>query len=418
MIKKLEYCTYFLAILFPLTYLIGTGFVNSISILIAIVGFFILINKSFLSTLKSYPILFVYIIFCIVLIISSLFSDQILYSISKSLAYSLYFFFLYAFFEVIKNYKETFLLNFFKILLIVNFILILSVIYELIIKDFNLSLQLTGIFEKKILGIIVLKIVFLKIGLLLHFHNKFKENIFKFLYFYIILSSLILILLSQHRTSFYLFLLGLFIFFIFNKKTLKINISITLISFFVLLMMGLVFDSILYKSFFLNVINSIFVNNKIYLFSEHYNGHYISAFKMFIHNPINGIGPNLFRFECLDEKYIYIYKSFIDDSNIFRELNSCSTHPHNFYIQLLAETGIFGFLIFLSFFIYIFYLMTNLIFKKSVNNNILLFCSLISLFLSFFPFVPSLNFFNSWATSLSLIPLAFVIVLNSSDFRK
>ena len=113
---------------------------------------------------------------------------------------------------------------------------------------------------------------------------------------------------------------------------------------------------------------------------------------MFIHNPINGIGPNLFRFECLDEKYIYIYKSFIDDSNIFRELNSCSTHPHNFYIQLLAETGIFGFLIFFSFFIYFFYLMTNLIFKKSVNNNILLFCSLISLFLSFFPFVPSPNF--------------------------
>ena len=39
MTKKLEYCTYFLAIFFPLTYLIGTGFVNSISILIAIVGF-------------------------------------------------------------------------------------------------------------------------------------------------------------------------------------------------------------------------------------------------------------------------------------------------------------------------------------------------------------------------------------------
>jgi len=418
MIKKFEYYTYLLAVLFPFTYLIGTGLVNSISILIAIFGFILMINKPFLSILKLYPILFFYIIFSIVLILSSLFSNQILYSMSKSLPYFLYFFFLYAFFEVIKNYKETFFFNFFKILLTINLILILSVIYELIVNDFDLRLQLTGIFEKKILGIIVLKIVFLKIGLLLHFHSKFNENLFRFLYFYIIISSLILILLSQHRTSFFLFVFGLLIFFIFNKKTFKINLLISLFLFFVLLIMSLVFDNILYKSFIINVIDSIFINNKIYLFSEHYNGHYISAYKMFVHNPFNGIGPNLFRFECLDEKYIYIYKSFTDAFNIFRELNSCSTHPHNYYIQLLAETGIFGFLIFLSFFIYIFYLLVNLILIKSINNNILLFSSLISLFLSFFPFVPSLNFFNSWSTTLSFIPLAFVIVLNSSNLKK
>ena len=38
---------------------------------------------------------------------------------------------------------------------------------------------------------------------------------------------------------------------------------------------------------------------------------------MFIHNPINGIGQIYFVL-ILDEKYIYIYKSFIDDSTIFR----------------------------------------------------------------------------------------------------
>ena len=32
--------------------------------------------------------------------------------------------------------------------------------------------------------------------------------------------------------------------------------------------------------------------------------------------------------------------------------NSCSTHPHNIYLQLLAENGLMSFLLILGFFIY------------------------------------------------------------------
>ena len=53
---------------------------------------------------------------------------------------------------------------------------------------------------------------------------------------------------------------------------------------------------------------------------------------MFKDKPIVGHGSGLFRFLCEDDKYY------------FNSL-SCSTHPHNFYIQLLAENGILGLLI-------------------------------------------------------------------------
>ena len=49
----------------------------------------------------------------------------------------------------------------------------------------------------------------------------------------------------------------------------------------------------------------------------------------------------MFRVICKDEKYA-------------TGVTPCMTHPHNFYIQLLAETGIIGFLFLFSALIYVF----------------------------------------------------------------
>ena len=64
----------------------------------------------------------------------------------------------------------------------------------------------------------------------------------------------------------------------------------------------------------------------------------MSAYKMFIDNKFFGKGVKMFRKLCSKKEFEY-------------DEWSCTSHPHNTYFQLLAETGIFGFLLVFTIFI-------------------------------------------------------------------
>ena len=55
---------------------------------------------------------------------------------------------------------------------------------------------------------------------------------------------------------------------------------------------------------------------------------------MFLDNKVMGVGVKNFRNICRDPRY-HINKN---DEN-----EHCFSHPHNTYLQILAETGIIGF---------------------------------------------------------------------------
>ena len=76
---------------------------------------------------------------------------------------------------------------------------------------------------------------------------------------------------------------------------------------------------------------------------------------MFYDKPIFGIGTNLFNDQCNKEKY---YTEF-----------GCGSHPHNYYFQLLAELGLFGFLFLFIFFSYFFLIGLKQLFYKYKSNS-------------------------------------------------
>ncbi len=133
-------------------------------------------------------------------------------------------------------------------------------------------------------------------------------------------------------------------------------------------------------------------------YSPHHEEHYISALKMFVDKPLFGVGTNTFRFKCENPEYIY--------------KRSCSTHPHNFYIQILAELGFVGFIFISTFFLYLTFIGIKQFFfliksnkTKQIPFEFLLYPMI--LFIYWWPLIPNMSFYNNWNNVLIMLPLGF-----------
>ena len=134
-------------------------------------------------------------------------------------------------------------------------------------------------------------------------------------------------------------------------------------------------------------------------YSKIHEEHYVSAFKMFFNKPIFGVGTNTFRYEC--KKYKYRYKD-----------HYCSSHPHNFYIQILAELGVIGFLFLVTFILYLTNIGLRQLFfmirsnrSKKISFDKFLFAMI--LFVFWWPVIPHMSFYNNWNNVLIMLPLGF-----------
>ena len=139
-------------------------------------------------------------------------------------------------------------------------------------------------------------------------------------------------------------------------------------------------------------------NLKFYFFSPTHHNYYLTSINIFLDNKVFGSGPKSFRNLCKDEKYL---------------INnwSCSNHPHNYYIQLLSETGIVGFL----FMIFFYLTFVKILFKNIVSQNMNIYSKnfnvimIGAILINFLPFVPTGNFFNNWISILSYLPIIYLV---------
>lgn len=91
--------------------------------------------------------------------------------------------------------------------------------------------------------------------------------------------------------------------------------------------------------------------------------HYITSHAIFKDNIFFGSGVKSFREICKKEEYQahLIFKKYgIEKEKV--TYYGCSTHPHNFYLEILSETGLIGFIIFITLLYFIIF--HNLIINK------------------------------------------------------
>lgn len=269
------------------------------------------------------------------------------------------------------------------------------------------------------------------------FALKFLIKPFKnknLIYFFLsLIFSFIIILITGDRSPLISFLIALLFFFIFEKNTRKYFIRLSFTFFFA----GLVtiFMNIHVYERYVSVGKALLdidqpkkeklmdtVNNEKNIkklnsnqsssvkliqtfYDTHWGAHYLAAIEMFKEKPLIGHGYKSFRNIC--KKYDYINSKSVN--------NRCSTHPHNYVLQLLAETGIIGFLLFCLFLISTLLRAIN---YRSIENKAL-FIFLFGVFISFlFPIKPGGSIFSTMNSFYMFYILGWVLYSsNYNDIR-
>ncbi len=108
---------------------------------------------------------------------------------------------------------------------------------------------------------------------------------------------------------------------------------------------------------------------------------YLLSYKMFLNNPITGIGINNFKYLC---DYDETYKNMMINYD-------CASHPHNIYIQWLSEGGI---IVFISFIIYLLVLITFIL--KNDGEKKYKIISLIIILSMFWPIMSTGSLIKNW----------------------
>lgn len=351
-------------------------------------------------------------IFWITIVSSSLLSSDVFYSLETSFFYIRFGFFALSTWFLLKINPKI-IIYFFYVLIFCFLILICDGFFQFYSKEniFGwpiIETRISSFFkEELILGSYLSRLLPLYFATLIFILQDSKKYFFKLVFFVTIfvLTEVLVFFSGERAAFFYINLSAIFILILSNQYKL-LRVSVLFISFSLIIIISL-FDN-QYKSrivdFTLDQINASTSLNretkKYYIFSLEHENHYKSAMLMFNDNKIIGIGPRLFRKNCDKKEYIISFES-------------CTTHPHNTYVQLLAEVGILGFAQIFLYFVIFLYISSKHLFLKFKRRKILLNDFQIALLsgavITLWPFVPTGNFFSNWLNVVYYLPVGFLL---------
>ena len=387
----LEKLLFFFFSIYPIAFLTGNLVIN----LFLAIFFFTFAIGLFFNKFKIYNqnkiLIYTLLFFFTSLVINLIFSKNFDLTLPRVLKFILIIGSILSFKQLVISFNKKELNSLYKIWIIIFFIVTVDLIFELIFKSniIGLSSKIPGRLssftgKEMIIGHYFSAFCLIALS---YVHLNFKKITIGFLValFFIILSFLI-----GERSNFFktLIIISTFIFFIYE---IKLKYKIFSLSIIIILFVSIISFNEDYKNRYFKQFSKVLAKKGIsfYLDNSIYGAHYNVAKEIFKDNPIFGVGIKNFRIESFSKKY--------DGLNHKYNTQRGNTHPHQVHYELLAETGLLGYLTFM-----IFILISLYFFFKSYkkNRNIYQFSGMLFVLINLIPLLPSGSFFSTYSAGL------------------
>lgn len=400
-----------LFILIPI-FLVTGPFLSDLALSIIVIFFLIFIYKEKKFDVFKNNFFKIFFFFYIYIVLNSFIQNQNFDSIKISLSYLRFGIFVLAIIYILDN-ESNILKKLFNIFLIIFSILIVDGFYQLL-KGENIlgyplvnGVRVTSLFnDESILGSYLSRLFPIFFGLLIYLHKKINRFQYALSCVLFIFAEVIIYISGERAAFFFMNLSAIFILMTLRNFR-KFRLITLLVSLALIIVVSFAFPITKQRVIYQTLDQmGIAKDKKIVMFSHQHNELYKTAINIFRDNVLIGVGVKNFRNKCNLDKY--------KESDF-----SCSTHPHNTYIQLISELGLVG-LIFGIFVITMFAKHIILHFKYKLYNinyfNDFQVCLLSSILITLWPLVPTGNLFNNWLNIIYYYPVG--ILLWSLDKKK
>ena len=426
----------FLLALFPLSFIAGNMLIN-INLLLIVILSLIFFNKE-LFRIKIFlldKIIFFYfflIIFTSFINDYQFFTEQMAwkgyFSTVKKSIYFLKYLLLYLSlrFLIEKNIinLKLFFISCSVATLFVSLDIFIQFIFEKDLFGFEVaanSRKLSGPFgDELIAGGFIQRFCIFSFFVLPFFYPNNSKVISKYVVPVLFVIFFVGIILSGNRMPLMLFIFTIFLILIFNNQTRKLIFPFVII-FTLLFTIALNFNSTIkanFKNFYstVSIMSEIVVNND---FQNIRTPMYLKEFETFyetwLMNKYIGGGIKNFRYYCHERPNIdgdlkkwnearkkIKYPEFI-----------CNMHPHNYYLEILTETGILGLITIFCIFMGILYVtfVKKYFLKSALNNNYIIIPFIFLFITEIFPIKSTGSFFTTGNTTYLFLIVGLMIGL-------
>ena len=383
--------------MYPVFIIIGNLFINLFIFFFSLI--FLINIKNNKKILKDYSF-YILIFFFISLLINVLFSLDPVNSLPRVIKIFFVIFFIFQI-KMVINQKQYFEIELiFKIWFIIFLVVLFDIFFEILFGHNTLGFvsdmpaRVASFFGKElVVGAYLHGFVLFFLGYTVS--KRYNSNLIILL----IVGIVIISFLVGERSNFIKLLISTILF-----STIVLNISykkkiifflITIIS----ILLTLTFNDD-YKLRYYDQIKILFTEDGFskYMSQSQYGAHQNTAIEIFKEYPLFGVGIKNFRSESRNDKY--------ENKEYMLTKLRQATHPHQIHHEFLSETGIFGYLSFLTFIILSLWFAIK---DYSKNKNIYQLAAIIFIGSNLIPYLPSGSFLSTFNSGFFWINYAVMI---------